>query len=191
MPRKKRPSNKKYKVWALNELSRCNSLQDILGFLQRTKNRRAEILACKKTSENKNYFNKELTRLTALNHFTHQVKFLFIDKALLEQQKLINPKFGQSYRYRARFNISVPDLPNIKGYKLLQELGYYNKNNNPNGVVMDHRYSIADGIFNNVDPKILGHISNCEFLGYYDNLVKSSNSSITLDQLHSKLIVSD
>lgn len=104
----------------------------------------------------------------------------------LEEQRLYLEKdklTSSQYRYKARFIITPENIKEIKGYKLLQKLGFYNKDTNPNGVVMDHRYSIYDGIKNNIDPSILGKIKNCEFLYYQDNLRKSKTSSISLSEL--------
>ena len=183
MTRKKRPSNKKWKDYAIQTISDCVNLQDILKLLRYIDSERVSLIKCKQGSDNKNYYNKELDKLKALEYFVHQYKFLFIEASIIEQKKLINPNFEKSYRYRARFKIKPKDLPNIKGYKLLQKLGYYNKDTNPKGVVMDHRYSIKDGIDNKINPEILGKLYNCEFLTHKENIRKSSNSSITLEEL--------
>jgi hypothetical protein len=89
-----------------------------------------------------------------------------------------------SYRYKARFNITVQNIETIKGYSLLCSLGFYNKINNPNGVVKDHRFSIKSGMLLNIPAEQLGNINNCEFLSYYDNLKKSSNNSISLEEFN-------
>lgn len=184
MTRKKRPSNKKWKDWAIFKISNeCENLQDVLCMLNTINLQRIELIRCKQGSDNKNYYNRELEKLKALEYFLHNYKFLFIRNSLYEQEKLSNPNFSQSYRYKARFKTRPCDLPYIKGYELLQELGYYNKDTNPGGVVMDHRYSIKDGINNKIDPEILGRLYNCEFITHKDNLLKSSRSSITLQDL--------
>ena len=110
---------------------------------------------------------------------------LFIEQALEEQADYLSIKTlsKQEYRYRTRFKISPRDLPNIKGYDKLLQFGYYNKDTNPNGVVKDHRYSIKNGLENNIEPETLGQLHNCEFLTFQENLQKSSKSSITLTEL--------
>tara|TARA_Y100001951_G_C11288487_1_gene270412 strand:+ start:533 stop:1171 length:639 start_codon:yes stop_codon:yes gene_type:complete len=97
----------------------------------------------------------------------------------LKQEEDINPS---SYRYKARFDINIADLPYIKGYDKLKKLGFYNRKNNPNGVVKDHRFSIKSGIVLEIPPEYLGNLSNCEFLTEKENLVKSSNNSISFEE---------
>ena len=87
-----------------------------------------------------------------------------------------------SYRYKAKFNITLDNIEDIKGYELLQRLGYYNKDSNSKGVVKDHRLSIKTGITLKIPPNYLGNINNCEFLTYKDNITKSSNNSILLEE---------
>ena len=89
-----------------------------------------------------------------------------------------------SYRYRARFKITVDNIETIKGYNLLCSLGFYSKINNPNGVVKDHRFSIKSGMLLGIPAEQLGNINNCEFLSYQNNLKKSSNNSITLEEFN-------
>lgn len=120
-------------------------------------------------------------RITALQ----QLKYLLVQQALESQDSIIKYKSSKSrYRYEARFKFYMStDLSKIKGYALLQDKGFYNRNTNPNGCVLDHRLSIHYGIQNNIAPTIIGHLANCEFLSYSDNLIKSSTSSVTLEQL--------
>lgn len=87
-----------------------------------------------------------------------------------------------TYRYKASFDITIDNISSIKGYSLLQKLGFYNRNTNPNGVVKDHRFSIKSGQILNIPPEYLGNINNCEFLTYSDNLKKSSNNSISFEE---------
>lgn len=111
-------------------------------------------------------------------------KNLFIESAL-EEQKLSSSKDSiDNYRYKARFVFNnLKDLSKIRGYKLLQKYGYYNSKTNPTGVVKDHRFSINEGIKRGVDPSILGHLCNCEFLLMVDNARKSDKCSVTLSEL--------
>lgn len=87
-----------------------------------------------------------------------------------------------TYRYKASFDINIDNISSIKGYSLLQKLGFYNRTTNPTGVVKDHRFSIKSGQLMNIPPEYLGNINNCEFLTYSDNLKKSSNNSISFDE---------
>lgn len=87
----------------------------------------------------------------------------------------------QRYRYLARFKINAQNVSSIKGYELLQKVGYYNKFSNPNGVVKDHRFSIKSGISMRIPPEFLGNLNNCEFILYKDNLIKSSDNSLSFE----------
>lgn len=92
------------------------------------------------------------------------------------------PEEKSSYRYKARFNITWENIRYIEGYELLQKIGFYNREINPNGAVKDHRFSIKSGIDLNIPPKYLGNTANCEFLSFKDNIKKSSSNSITFEE---------
>lgn len=108
-----------------------------------------------------------------------------ICEAQEEQKSLLTPIFEgtiNQYRYRARFIFTKEDLEKVKGYNLLCQKGFFSKNNIL-GVVKDHRLSIKFGFDNNIDPRIIGHPTNCEFMYYSKNASKSANSSLTLVEL--------
>lgn len=92
------------------------------------------------------------------------------------------PEEKSSYRYKARFNITWENIRYIEGYELLQKIGFYSRETNPNGAVKDHRFSIKSGIGLNIPPKYLGNTANCEFLSFKDNIKKSSSNSITFEE---------
>jgi predicted transcriptional regulator len=48
---------------------------------------------------------------------------------------------------------------------------------------LDHRFSIAKGFRNNIDPEIIGNIINLEMIPWEDNLMKNHNCSITKKEL--------
>lgn len=89
------------------------------------------------------------------------------------------------YRSQARFVFgNDPDtIRSILNYELLKQYGMYSKHSNPQGVVRDHRYSVYEGFINKVDPEIISHPANCQFLLHSDNARKTRRSSITLEQL--------
>ena len=116
-------------------------------------------------------------------------KFIdFLIETAKEEQKLyLNSLYEinsiEKYRYLARFNITDPIIfNNIKGITNYNKHGFYSKNN-INGVVKDHKVSIKYGFDNKIDPLIIGHPANCEFLFYYQNSIKSSNNSISFERL--------
>jgi hypothetical protein len=48
-------------------------------------------------------------------------------------------------------------------------------------------YSINDGWKNNIDPKIISHPANCELMQSRKNIVKNNGSSISLEDLKSRI----
>lgn len=68
----------------------------------------------------------------------------------------------------------------IDGYdESLRGLACHGSNN----YHVDHKYSRADGFKNGVPPEIIGHVANLRFIPWTENLLKSSESSITLEEL--------
>lgn len=128
---------------------------------------------------------QELSQIAyLLNHLDGLVNIL-IQEALLSSNK--NKNTDHNYRYKARFKNLTSNLHKVKGYSLLCKYGFYNRVNNPDGCVLDHRVSIKFGKDNNISPEVLGHLANCEFLLYKDNIKKSSNCSISLEQLKKEI----
>lgn len=91
------------------------------------------------------------------------------------------------YREKCKFNFSSIDISKIKGYELLKEFGMYHKTNNKLGVVRDHRISIWHGWLNKIDPFIISHPANCEFITHKANASKSISISIELNELKSEI----
>lgn len=65
----------------------------------------------------------------------------------------------------------------------LKELGMYNRHTNQNGVVRDHRLSVFDAFRQRLDPEIVRHPANCQFLTHKDNARKTIKSSISREEL--------
>lgn len=116
---------------------------------------------------------------------------VYLDSARREQEYLMLPEFERvgitRYRYLAGFQFNALELRHIKGFDKLVSLGWYNKDTNLRGVVKDHRLSVKFGFDNKLDPVMLGHPANCEFLTVKENARKSSECSLSVLQLQ-KLI---
>lgn len=116
---------------------------------------------------------------------------MFIEQALDEQRYLNLPEHERvdirRYRYLCSFKLQPADLCNVKGYHLLVKHGWYNHKTNPGGVVKDHRFSIKMGWQLKVDPEIMSHPINCEFLLNADNIRKSDSCSVTLQSLQKEI----
>lgn len=87
------------------------------------------------------------------------------------------------YKKLCEFNFDVYQYPKIPNYNLLLDLGIYHPVNNKDGVCRDHIISKEYGFRNNIDPSIISHPANCQFLTNYDNIKKGESSFLNLDQL--------
>jgi len=86
------------------------------------------------------------------------------------------------YREQCGFNLAGV-IHRIKGFELLKKYGMYHRVHNVDGVVRDHRLSVQYGFDNKIDPRIISHPANCEFLTHKKNACKTHQSSLTLDEL--------
>lgn len=103
-----------------------------------------------------------------------------------------NTPLIRAYRCDCKFNFNPYRYPKLFDLELLKIYGFYspsNKNNNIEGVSMDHKLSIVEGFSNNVDPYYMSHLMNCQLLKHSDNIRKHSKSSLTVSEL--KLLVDD
>ena len=82
---------------------------------------------------------------------------------------------------------SLKDYPEEFDFSLIESYGWYSPINsdkpNLSGVSRDHMVSVKYGWENNIDPKIISHPANCRLLLQSENVSKSSNCSITYEEL--------
>lgn len=177
----KRQKQEKYIDSILDHCNTLNSLR-ILGVLIKEKiNKMMDI----KLRSHKIKF--ELACLFLLEHRLKIVLPVYINDATEEQKYLLLPNYQRTdiikYRHLCKFNFSATELKHIKGYRLLTSVGYYHPTLNPNGCVRDHRISIKTGFISKINPKLMSHPANCEFLLNKTNILKSSDNSITMESL--------
>ena len=91
------------------------------------------------------------------------------------------------YRQHCSFGFSPYQYTDMEGYDLLLTHGIYHPVSNPTGVSRDHKYSVADGWKNSVDPEIMKHRFNCRLVLHSDNNKKNTCSSISLSELLEKV----
>lgn len=94
------------------------------------------------------------------------------------------------YYKLCRFTFKLSDYPGEFDFDLLKEHGMYkakNRGDNPDGVSRDHMYSIMDGWKNKIDPEIISHPANCKLIPQRQNASKGRKSSITIDELMSRI----
>jgi hypothetical protein len=154
------------------------------GIYQRQKDNKTK----KQLSITKKNFKKKLNDINRVCRQAQAAMDVLIIQAIENQtQYLNNVEFEnnsiQRYRYDSRFIIDFYHLEFIKGYNLLLKFGVYDSHSNVNGVVKDHRLSVWFGYTNNVPATLTGHLANCEFLRYKDNIKKSKNSSLSVNEL--------
>jgi endogenous inhibitor of DNA gyrase (YacG/DUF329 family) len=90
------------------------------------------------------------------------------------------------YRPSCEFRFSLRKYSEWFGVDLLIEHGMYspsNKKNNLDGVSRDHLLSVSAGFKQGIDPAIISHPANCEYMLHRVNQRKHTKSSITLEQL--------
>lgn len=107
-----------------------------------------------------------------------------------KNDKNLNLTKSQYYR-KCIFRIPKNDYNKIENYHLLLQYGTYHPIKNPNGVSKDHKVSRIFGYLNNIDPYLISHICNCQFLQQKDNAIKESKCSITVEELVNKIQLYD
>lgn len=128
------------------------------------------------------------------------VRLVLLKNNLVRSEKSGNPgpwSDGQRnnfYKSRTGFTIDVylNMLPDFIRYKTIVMM-HTNKqklhlldNFNKRGKYeyhLDHKYSIASGFKNNINPELIGNINNLEMLTWQENISKNNKCSITIDQL--------
>lgn len=99
----------------------------------------------------------------------------------------IEPK--KVYKKQCRFLIKEQFYKELAGYDLYLKYGKYNPKTKKEGVCMDHILSIVDGFINKINPKIISHPANCQFLFYKENISKKHRSDITLEELLKRIAI--
>ena len=97
-----------------------------------------------------------------------------------DEFKKIQPKF-RKYRQEVR---------SVTNSQSLHELDNYDKrgvSGQDGAYHLDHIYSVADGFQNNVPAEIVGNIANLKMIPWEMNLLKNSNSWITLNELKKRV----
>lgn len=91
-------------------------------------------------------------------------------------------KYSHTQRARYCFTFKLFDYPDLFDFSLLKKYGM-RSNSNLNGVVRDHRVSVAEAIKNNYDPYYIKHPLNCELMLHNNNIKKNIKSSLTYIEL--------
>lgn len=107
--------------------------------------------------------------------------------AMKNRYASVNKASLEYYRQQCAFTFALKDYPDEFDFSLIESYGWYSPINSdkPNlfGVSRDHMVSVKYGWENNIDPKIISHPANCRLLLQSENVSKSSNCSITYEEL--------
>lgn len=87
------------------------------------------------------------------------------------------------YFKQCSFKFDPYSMPELPGYELLLKFGIYHSVKNKFGVCRDHIISKENGWRNKIDARLISHPANCQFLTNLDNILKSTKSYITVDEL--------
>ena len=110
----------------------------------------------------------------------------FCSKECYKYNRRKNSDIYKSYKNYCKFRFNLADYPDEFDFSLIRENGWYsptNKKNNLGGVSRDHMLSVKEGFELGIDPKLLAHPANCKLMIHTENISKSNNSSITLEEL--------
>lgn len=88
----------------------------------------------------------------------------------------------RKYSVASKFRFDPYSITTIPGYDQLLQHGMYSHSNRK-GMTRDHMISVEYGFRNNIDPAIIAHPANCQFLSMSDNAIKSASSCLTIDEL--------
>lgn len=91
------------------------------------------------------------------------------------------------YQKQCDFLFDPYSIPSIPGYELLLEKGMYHSTRNKNGATRDHIISVEYGWRNKIDPSLLSHPANCQFITNINNIKKGSSCGSSLDDLLRKI----
>jgi len=93
-------------------------------------------------------------------------------------------EYQYSHKMRAKywFTFILKDYPDLFDFSLLKKYGM-RSNDNIEGVVRDHKVSVADAIKYNYDPYYIKHPLNCELMINSKNAKKHKQSSMSYDEL--------
>lgn len=110
--------------------------------------------------------------------------------------KLMKKLWTEEWFFKSHTKWSKSDIQNLNEYyrsvsvftrhSLRKYYDIINPENKPISYYqyhIDHIFSIIDGFKINVEPEIIGNVANLQVLPMKKNLLKNSNSAITLDEL--------
>ena len=111
-----------------------------------------------------------------------------VKKGSIRERSVIKKMLStRQEKYKKKINNFIPT--SFDEYaKKVRQLSYAKlKDKTPEGMEIDHLYSIKSGYENNVPVKIISDVKNTQFLTPEQNREKGSNDSITLEELYKRV----
>lgn len=111
-----------------------------------------------------------------------------VKKGSIRERSVIKKMLStRKEKYKKKINNFIPT--SFDEYaKKARQLSYAKlKDKTPEGMEIDHLYSIKSGYENNVPVKIISDVKNTQFLTPEQNREKGSNDSITLEELYKRV----
>jgi len=88
-----------------------------------------------------------------------------------------------TYKNKCKFKFRPYHFENVKGFDLLNKYGLWHPIKNPTGVSRDHIISREFGWRNKINPDVISHPANCQWLLQSENASKGSESWMLLAEL--------
>lgn len=92
------------------------------------------------------------------------------------------------YFVQSNWKERMVEYVSIEEKDLLSKRGMFCPYKNKNGLVRDHIYSRFQGFVNCIDPLILTHPVNCQFITKEENISKGNNEIWTKDDLFDRIL---
>lgn len=131
----------------------------------------------------RNKATKEKNKKTAFGFCSRKCNNLHGDKNIDHRRKFDLKK----YRENCEFRFSIFDYPKEFDLVKFKKFGQYNEQNK-DGLVRDHIFSINDGLDRKISPILLRHPANCAIMDYNSNNRKHKRSDLTLKQLCNRIL---
>ena len=108
-------------------------------------------------------------------------------KKTLSAKGIARTDAKQIYKVDCAFRFNIYQYLEIPGYALLLERGMYNHQHNPTGVVRDHIISKEYGWRHHIPAEVISHPANCQFITNQENVEKSADCHMTIQELMDRI----
>lgn len=106
-----------------------------------------------------------------------------IKKSILTKAEKGQVRYPAERTEFERYKLEVRRITKQQPIHLLEN---YDKRGGATGWHLDHKYSILQGFIDKIPPAVIGHISNLRIIPARDNVQKSHQCSVTIDELIAK-----